>query len=128
MTDDPWGDIQRRYKVGTVVNGTVTRIVPYGAFVKLEDDLEGLVHISQIAEERVEKVKAILSVGQEVSARVIKVDQDDRRIGLSIKAANYDDAAFAEEMKAFDTVKSTDELVSLSGMFDEIDESLNMKE
>ncbi len=128
MTDDPWGDIQRRYKVGTVVKGTVTRIVPYGAFVKLEDDLEGLVHISQIAEERVEKVKSVLSVGQEVSARVIKVDQDDRRIGLSIKAANYDDAAFAEEMKAFDTVKSTDELVSLSGMFDEIDESLNMKE
>lgn len=128
MTDDPWGDIQRRYKVGTVVKGTVTRIVPYGAFVKLEDDLEGLVHISQIAEERVEKVKSVLSVGQEVSARVIKVDQDDRRIGLSIKAANYDDAAFAEEMKAFDTVKSTDELVSLSGMFDEIDESLNMQE
>lgn len=128
MTDDPWGDIQRRYKVGTVVKGTVTRIVPYGAFVKLEDDLEGLVHISQIAEERVEKVKSVLSVGQEVSARVIKVDQDDRRIGLSIKAANYDDAAFAEEMKAFDTIKSTDELVSLSGMFDEIDESLNIKE
>lgn len=128
MTDDPWGDIQRRYKVGTVVNGAVTRIVPYGAFVKLEDDLEGLVHISQIAEERVEKVKSVLSVGQEVSARVIKVDQDDRRIGLSIKAANYDDAAFAEEMKAFDTIKSTDELVSLSGMFDEIDESLNIKE
>jgi small subunit ribosomal protein S1 len=87
--------------------------------------LEGLVHISQISEDRIEKVKSVLSVGQEVSARVIKVDQDDRRIGLSIKAANYDDTAFAEEMKAFDKIKSSDELVSLSNMFSDIDDSLS---
>ncbi|MDR2737599.1 MAG: 30S ribosomal protein S1 [Puniceicoccales bacterium] len=128
LTSDPWPSMQKRYKVGTSVVGTVTRIVPYGAFVRLEDDLEGLVHISQISETRVDKVKSMLSVGQEVSARVIKMDQEDRRVGLSIKAANYDEAAFAEEMRAFDSVKGTDELVSLSGMFSDIDESLGKRE
>jgi small subunit ribosomal protein S1 len=124
LVEDPWPGIQRRYKIGATVDGTVTRIVPYGAFVRLEDNLEGLVHISQISETRIDKVKSVLSVGQEVSARVIKVDPDDRRIGLSIKAAQYDDEAFAEEMKAFDKIRSSDELTSLYGMFSNIDESL----
>jgi small subunit ribosomal protein S1 len=127
LTDDPWDDIQKRYKVGTKVNGTVTRIVPYGAFIKLEDDLEGLVHIGQISKERIDKVKSVLSVGQEVTARVIKIDKDDRRIGLSIKAADYDDETFAEEMKSFESIGSSSELVSLSTLFDDIDESLNAK-
>ncbi|MDR3144116.1 MAG: 30S ribosomal protein S1 [Puniceicoccales bacterium] len=128
LTEDPWANIRSRYKVGTIVEGVVTRIVPYGAFVKLEDDLEGLVHISQIVESRIDKVKSVLSVGQTVSARVIKVDPNDRRIGLSIKAANYDDEAFAEEMREFDKIKSSEELGSLSGMFSGIDESLNRTE
>jgi small subunit ribosomal protein S1 len=128
LTEDPWSEIQRKYKVGAVVTGTVTRIVPYGAFVKLENDLEGLVHISQISETHVDKVKSVLSVGQEVSARVIKIDQGDRRIGLSIKAANYDETAFTEEMKVFDKIKNTNELVSLSDMFSGIDESLSQRE
>jgi small subunit ribosomal protein S1 len=128
LINDPWPDIQKRYKVGAVVTGTVTRIVPYGAFIKLEDDLEGLVHISQISETRIDKVKSVLAVGQEVSARVIKVDNDDRRIGLSIKAAQYDDVAFAEEMKEFEKIKGTDELNSLSDMFYGIDESLSAKD
>lgn len=126
LTEDPWPSIIKRYKIGTLVHGTVTRIVPYGAFIKLEDDLEGLVHISQISETRIEKVKSALSVGQEVSARVIKVDPEERRIGLSIKAANYDDEAFAAEMKEFDKLKSSEELGSLSEMFAGIDESLNL--
>ncbi|MDR0742284.1 MAG: 30S ribosomal protein S1 [Puniceicoccales bacterium] len=128
LTEDPWPEIQRKYKVGAVATGMVTRIVPYGAFVKLEDDLEGLVHISQISETHVDKVKSVLAVGQEISARVIKIDQNDRRIGLSIKAANYDETAFTEEMRAFDKIKNTNELVSLSDMFSGIDESLNQRE
>jgi small subunit ribosomal protein S1 len=128
LVNDPWPGIQKRYRVGTSIVGTITRIVPYGAFVRLEDDLEGLVHISQISETRIDKIKTVLSVGQEVSARVIKIDNEDRRIGLSIKAANYDESAFAAEMKAFDGVKKTEELVSLSGMFSDIDESLSKME
>ncbi|MDR2778999.1 MAG: 30S ribosomal protein S1 [Puniceicoccales bacterium] len=128
LTEDPWPEIQRKYKIGSTVCGTVTRIVPYGAFVKLEDDLEGLVHISQISETHVDKVKSVLAVGQEISARVIKIDSNDRRIGLSIKAANYDETAFSEEMRAFDKIKNTAELVSLSDMFSGIDKSLSREE
>ncbi|MDR0680098.1 MAG: 30S ribosomal protein S1 [Puniceicoccales bacterium] len=118
LTPDPWSEIQKKYKIGTIVTGKITKIASYGAFVKLEDDIEGLVHVSQISEDRVEKVKEVLKVGDEITARVIKVDKDERHIGLSIKAANYDDTTFSVEIKAFDKVASGGELVSLSNMFD----------
>ncbi|MDR3274021.1 MAG: 30S ribosomal protein S1 [Puniceicoccales bacterium] len=121
LATDPWSEIQRKYKIGTVVTGKVTKIAPYGAFVKLEDDIEGLIHVSQITEERVEKVKEVLKVGDEVTARIIKVDKDERHIGLSIKAANYDESAFKAEIKAFDKIKGNEEFVSLSNMFDNLD-------
>jgi small subunit ribosomal protein S1 len=121
LTPDPWSEVQKRYKIGTLVTGKVTKVASYGAFVKLEDNLEGLVHVSQISEERVEKVKEVLKVGDEVTARVIKVDKDERHIGLSIKAANYDDSTFKAEIKAFDKISNNAELVSLSKMFDNLD-------
>ena len=69
----------------------------YGAFVELKEGIDGLVHISQISEERIEKVKDVLDTGAEIKARVIKIDRDERRIGLSIKAAEYDDSQLAAE-------------------------------
>ncbi len=120
LTDDPWVEIQKKYKIGARVTGKVTKITSYGAFVKLDDDIEGLVHISQISEEHINKIKDVIKEGDEVTARVIKVDKDERRIGLSIKAANYDESAFEAELKAFDKIRSTDELVSLSSMFDNL--------
>ncbi len=96
LDDDPWSDIQNRYKVGDVVSGKVSKIASFGAFIELADNLEGLVHISQISEDRVDKVKDALKAGDDVSARVIKIDTAERRIGLSIKAANYS----AEELEA----------------------------
>ena len=89
LEDDPWKVIDQRYKIGDLVKGKVTKLASFGAFVQLADDIDGLVHISQISEDRVDKVKDILKIGQEVEARVIKVDKTERRIGLSIKAANY---------------------------------------
>ena len=83
---DPWAEIASKYAVGSVVKGKVSKLASFGAFVELEDGVDGLVHISQISEDRVEKVKDALSVGQEVEARVIKVDRAERRIGLSIRA------------------------------------------
>jgi small subunit ribosomal protein S1 len=121
LTLDPWSEINKKYKIGTVVTGKVTKITSYGAFVKLEDDIEGLIHVSQISEERVENVREVLKVSDEVTARVIKVDKDERRIGLSIRAANYDESAFEAEIRAFDKSKSGHELVSLSNMFDSFD-------
>lgn len=84
--EDPWADISERFPVGAVVKGKVAKIASFGAFVELADGVDGLVHISQISEQRVDKVRDELEVGQEVEARVMKVDRDERRIGLSIKA------------------------------------------
>ena len=83
---DPWDDIAKKFPVGSVVKGKVSKIASFGAFVELEDGVDGLVHISQISDQRVEKVKDALEVGQEVEARVVKVDRGERRIGLSIRA------------------------------------------
>jgi len=91
---DPWSNIGELYKVGDVVKGKVSKIAAFGAFVELSNKIDGLIHISQISRDRVEKVKDVLKVGDEVEARVIKVDTDERRIGLSIKAVNED---FSEE-------------------------------
>ena len=89
---DPWDEIAQRFPVGSVVKGKVSKIASFGAFVELEDGVDGLVHISQISDQRVEKVKDALEVGQEVEARVVKVDRGERRIGLSIRAMSMSDA------------------------------------
>ncbi len=83
---DPWSEIAAKYPVGSTVKGKVSKIASFGAFIELEDGVDGLVHISQISDQRVEKVKDALEVGQEVEARVVKVDRGERRIGLSIRA------------------------------------------
>ena len=103
--EDPWSAVERKYRIGDIVAGKVSKITNFGAFVELEDEVDGLVHISQIGEDHVEKVKDVLKIGQQVSARVIKIDKDERRIGLSIKAASYDSGKLQDEIKAFDRVK-----------------------
>jgi hypothetical protein len=72
--------------------------------VELKDGIDGLVHISQISEERIEKIKDVLKPGQEVTARVIKIDRDERRLGLSIKAANYSEQQLAAETSAYEAI------------------------
>lgn len=79
VSDDPWLDIEKYFKMGDVVNGRITKITSYGFFVQLSHDIDGLVHISQISEERVEKIKDQYKVSDEVQARVVKIDRDDRR-------------------------------------------------
>jgi ribosomal protein S1 len=94
IEEDPWANINELYKIGDVVSGKVTKITAFGAFIELTHKIDGLVHISQISKDRVEKVKDKLALGQEIEARVIKIDRDERRIGLSIKAL---DEGFSEE-------------------------------
>ncbi|MCD8284352.1 MAG: 30S ribosomal protein S1 [Opitutae bacterium] len=103
--DDPWDDIERKFHIGDLVTGKVTKITNYGAFVELVDEIDGLVHISQIGEDHIEKIKDVLKLGQEVTARVIKIDREDRRIGLSIKAANYDSEQLKKEISAYERVR-----------------------
>ncbi len=84
-TPDPWRDVARRYRKGEVVSGKVTNVTDFGAFVELEEGIEGLVHVSEISREKVEKPSDALKVGDTVSAMVLHIDPHDRRIGLSIK-------------------------------------------
>lgn len=82
---DPWDTVDQRYQVGSIVAGTVTRVVDFGAFVKLEDGVEGLVHVSQLADYHVENPNEVVKSGDEVDVRVVSVDQEKRRIGLSMR-------------------------------------------
>lgn len=119
LHDDPWTRIDSLFKIGDIVTGKVTKLTAYGAFIELKNDIDGLVHISQISENRVEKIKDVLAVDQVVTARVIKIDKDDRRIGLSIKAANYDESRLAKEISVYEDLKSTQQLTSLGDILDE---------
>ena len=125
---DPWADIASKYAVGSIVKGKVSKTASFGAFVELEDGVDGLVHISQISDQRVDKVKDALQIGQEVEARVVKVDRAERRIALSIKAVNMSEdevkALEAEAASATDAALSAgamggDQLGSLGAAFDD---------
>jgi len=85
LTADPWKDVARRYRKGEVVAGKVTNVTDFGAFVELEEGIEGLVHVSEISREKVEKPSDVLKVGDTLSAVVLHIDPHERRIGLSIK-------------------------------------------
>ena len=115
---DPWSEIATKYPVGMVVKGKVSKVASFGAFIELEDGVDGLVHISQISDQRIEKVKDALDVGQEVEARVVKVDRGDRRIGLSIRAMTMsDDEIKALEAEAAGEVKESASAKSAGGDF-----------
>ncbi len=82
----PWDIAEDKYSVGSIVHGKVVRIVPFGAFVELEPGLDGLIHISQVAEKRIEKVEDVLELNQEVDVKVLELNPESRRISLSIRA------------------------------------------
>lgn len=116
---DPWASIAGRYTVGQMVKGKVSKLASFGAFVEIEEGIDGLVHISQISEERVQKVRDALQPGQEVEARVIKIDPVERRIGLSIKASKMSDEEFKVDESMLEGLRPGEDLVDLAGAFDE---------
>lgn len=93
--DNPWVKFQNNYNVGDVVKATIVSITPFGAFAQIIEGVDGLIHISQIADKRVDNVNDVLSVGQEVDVKITEIDLDKKRISISIRAL-LDDAA-AEE-------------------------------
>ena len=123
LAQDPWANIDQLYKVGDLVTGNVSKLASFGAFIGLQHEIDGLVHISQISEDRIDKIKNVLKVGQEVTARVIKIDKGERRIGLSIKAANYSNEQLKAEQAALDALKPGEDLVALQHAFDAADEA-----
>ena len=114
--EDPWQAFARTHAIGQVVPGKVTKLVPFGAFVRVEDGIEGLVHISELAQRHVEVPEQVAKVGDEVFVKVIDIDLDRRRISLSLKQANEGVDPASED---FDP--------SLYGMAAEYDENGNYK-
>lgn len=84
--DNPWVKFENTYKVGDVVNAKVVSITPFGAFAQIIEGVDGLIHISQIADQRVENVADVLSVGQEVEAKITEIDIEKKRISISMRA------------------------------------------
>ena len=103
MADDPWTtDIPKRYKPGDLVKGTVTKITNFGVFVGLEDGLEGLLHISELSEDKVENAEEVVKVGDPLEVKVLRVDTDERKIGLSRKRVGWSSEREAAEGSAED--------------------------
>ena len=106
--EDPWRQFARTHQIGQVVPGRVTKLVPFGAFVRVDEGIEGLVHISELAERHVEIPEQVVNVGDEISVKVIDIDLERRRISLSLKQASegtigeavgFDPAAYGMEMQ-----------------------------
>jgi small subunit ribosomal protein S1 len=94
LTEDPWiHAIPTAYKPGMVVHGKVTQITNFGVFVELEDGLEGLLHISELSDQKVENPQDVVKPGQDVDVKILRVDSDERKIGLSLKRAQWGDAS-----------------------------------
>ena len=118
-TDDPWNTISARYRVGQLVKGQVSKVASFGAFIELEEGVDGLVHISQISDDHIEKVKDALKVGDDVEARIVRIDREERRIGLSIKAASMDEEDMEIPEEILVDLKPGENMVGLASAFDE---------
>jgi small subunit ribosomal protein S1 len=95
LLDDPWSQLASRFQMGQLVQGKITRLTKFGAFAQLEDELEGLIHISEISEKRIEHPKEVLHEGDVVTLRVIKIDPENHRVGLSLR--RVDSMAYADQ-------------------------------
>ena len=120
---DPWIEVPNKYKIGSVVRGKVVNITSFGVFAQLEDDIEGLIHISELAEQRIEKPEDIVSVGEELNLKVIHLDPTERRIGLSLKAAQAEQERATitqfqqeQEERSQPQEKSREELTAFGGL------------
>jgi len=91
IKEDPWAAIPRKLKQGDVIEGEVIRFVPYGVFVRVFDDINGLIHLSELSQKAIHNPNEIVKLGQVVKAKVILLDIRKRKIGLSVKALQMSD-------------------------------------
>jgi small subunit ribosomal protein S1 len=115
LLPDPWEDVGERFPVGSVVTGVVTKTVDFGAFVRLEDGIEGLVHISQLADRRVGRPEEVVNAGETVTVKVIGLRPQEHRISLSIRQALEDKERseykrYMKESKESDVVTIADRI------------------
>src|SRR2546425_5213331 len=101
MANDPWeGDIPGRYHPGEIKKGKVTKLTNFGVFIELEPGLEGLLHISELSEQKVESPEEVVKVGDEIEVKILRVDAADRKIGLSRRKLTDEEGAEAEAVGA----------------------------
>ncbi len=91
LLDDPWTSVAERYQVGKEITGTITNLTDFGVFVELEEGIEGLVHVSEISKEKIKTPVGMFNIGDIITARVMNINSDERRIGLSIKRMEIED-------------------------------------
>ena len=114
LSEDPWShDIPSRYHIGDTVSGTVTKLTNFGVFVSLEEGLEGLLHISELADHKVDNPEDVVKVGQKVEVRIIKIEPEDRKVGLTLVQAHYGEAG--ETKTATQVVEQRQEEVAEEG-------------
>jgi len=119
LTEDPWiNAIPDAYKPGMVVRGHVTKITNFGVFVELEEDLEGLLHISELADHKVENPQDVVKSGDEIDVKILRVDTSDRKIGLSLKRAQWGDASGGDDSGEIGSGRSGMDGPSRGGMDD----------
>ena len=109
---NPWKDAASKYAAGNVVTGKVARMTDFGAFVELEPGVDALLHVSQIAKEHINKPADVLSVGQEVTAKVVEFNEDDKKISLSIKALQVPEHVEKEESQEDESYVNIDEVIA----------------
>jgi len=102
LSPDPWSGLTSRYRVGSIVSGKATNITDFGIFVELEPGIEGLVHISEVSSDKVDDISSMVNKGAEIQAEVLSIDQEERKISLSMKA--IEDADVLAEKKAIDAI------------------------
>jgi small subunit ribosomal protein S1 len=101
LEDDPWStNIPAKYQPGQVISGTVTKITNFGVFVGLEDGLEGLLHISELADHKVDNPEDVVKVGDKIDVKILRVDTDERKIGLSRKRVEWAEEDLGEPVEA----------------------------
>ncbi len=104
---DPWETVEQRYEVGKEISGVITNLTDFGVFVELEEGIEGLVHVSEIQKENVKSPKDHYQVGETITAKVMNINSDERRIGLSIKRLDEDDDTYLKELAKKEKPKTT---------------------
>ena len=126
---EPWSRVATSYEVGKLVRGTVTQVVNFGAFARIEDGIEGLIHVSELADERIQHPKQVVSEGQELLLRIIRIDPQRRRMGLSLRRALdtpddelvsvFGDGILEERDALVQTIRDALEAEGLTGQFAE---------
>ncbi len=116
--DEPWSTISGRYQLGQLVNATITQLASFGAFARLEDGVEGLIHVSEMGDGRIQHPREIVAEGDTIQVRIIRIDPARKRIGLSMRRVESDDGVYPVDDEDYDYPEETDESAVTAAVVD----------